>query len=200
AEDGRPHLDIVLDCTMKARQIIADLLAFSKPTARDVEILDPVTLIDECLRLVRQAVPINIVMTVQTDGCLPSIAVNRTSFVQVILNLVTNAAAAMSGTGTLTISMDEHVVEPEPFSSDPCKPTHFARLRVTDTGCGMSKEILDRVFEPFFTTKPIGDGTGLGLPVVYGLVQEMHGTISLASELGRGTTVTILIPSHGGTQ
>jgi signal transduction histidine kinase len=67
-------------------------------------------------------------------------------------------------------------------------------MAVTDTGCGMTKEVLDRAFEPFFTTKPVGQGTGLGLPVVFGLVEEMAGSITLTSQPGEGTTVTILIP------
>jgi signal transduction histidine kinase len=67
-------------------------------------------------------------------------------------------------------------------------------MAVTDTGCGMTKEVLDRAFEPFFTTKPVGQDTGLGLPVVFGLVEEMAGSITLTSQPGEGTTVTILIP------
>jgi signal transduction histidine kinase len=72
------------------------------------------------------------------------------------------------------------------------------RLRVIDTGCGMDQMTLDRAFEPFFTTKLVGQGTGLGLPVVYGMVREMGATIVLDSEPGLGTTVTILIPGQNG--
>jgi signal transduction histidine kinase len=122
------------------------------------------------------------------------VAINRTSFVQLLLNLATNAAAAMNHQGELSILLDDDVFEPLVGAVAP--PIRFARLRVTDTGCGMTKATLDRVFEPFFTTKAIGQGTGLGMPVVYGLVQAMRGTIALRSESGRGTTVTILIPQH----
>ena len=78
------------------------------------------------------------------------------------------------------------------------RQTSFVRMQVIDSGCGMDKATLDRAFEPFFTTKPVGQGTGLGLPVVHGLVREMGATIALASEPGCGTTVTILIPGHNG--
>jgi signal transduction histidine kinase len=185
ADAGRPHLDVVLECTEKARQIIGDLLAFSRPTQRSVEALDPATLLQNSLRLVRQAVPPSLELSVRIEGQPPTIAINRTTFVQILLNLVTNAAAAMDGRGELTISLDEVCGQ---------RDRVFVRLRVVDTGRGMSKTTLGRAFEPFFTTKPVGQGTGLGLAVVYGLIHEMGGTITLDSEPGRGTTVTILIP------
>ena len=113
-----------------------------------------------------------------------------TAFAQILLNLATNATAAMDGRGTLTFRLDE---VPADFSSG-----QMIRLTVIDTGRGMSKETLEHAFEPFFTTKEVGQGTGLGLPVVFGLIDEMGGSIALASELGQGTTVTILLPVAGG--
>jgi diguanylate cyclase (GGDEF)-like protein len=194
--EGRPHLDIVLDCTMKARQIIGDLLAFSRPTTRAVELHDPVALLHDSLRLVRQAIPQFITLHVRVDGAPPPVSINRTTFVQILLNLATNAAAAMNGLGELTIVLDDEASAAAEGSSRARSPV--VRLRVIDTGCGMSRATLDRAFEPFFTTKAVGQGTGLGLPVVYGLVKEMGGTIALASEPNRGTTVTVVIPGHNG--
>ena len=177
----------------KARQIIGDVLAFSRPTGRVTEKLDPVELLNDALRLVRKAVPPSVSVCVDMSEMLPLVAINRTTFVQVLLNLSTNAVAAMNAEGTLTIVLDEAPAEPgEMILPD---RTSFLRLRVRDTGCGMSKETLERAFEPFFTTKGVGQGTGLGLPVVFGLVEEMGGTIRLESMPGRGTTVTILMPS-----
>jgi signal transduction histidine kinase len=117
------------------------------------------------------------------------VAVDRTAFVQVLVNLAANAAAAMDGRGRLTITLDEAV-------SDPDRPS--TRLRVADTGCGMTRATLDRIFEPFFTTKPIGQGTGLGLYAVYGLIEQMGGTIVFESEPGRGTNATITLPGVRG--
>jgi signal transduction histidine kinase len=92
----------------------------------------------------------------------------------------------MDGAGELVIVLD--------VDADPAA----ARLRVIDRGCGMDKTTLERAFEPFFTTKPVGQGTGLGLPMVYGLIRDMGGTIALDSEPGRGTTATILMPCIDG--
>jgi len=191
-DPGREHLGIILDCNNKARQIIGDLLAFSRPTGRVTEQLEPVALLNDTLRLVRKTIPPSVALCVEVAGALALVAINRTTFVQILLNLSTNAAAAMNGEGTLTVVLDEAPAEPGELIVP--ERTGFIRLRVTDTGCGMSRETLERAFEPFFTTKGVGQGTGLGLPVVFGLVEEMGGVIRLESVPGRGTTVTILMP------
>jgi len=151
-------------------------------------VLDPAELLHDTLRLVRQAIPPAIGLATDIQPGLPNILVNRTTFAQVLLNLATNAAAAMENAGTLTVTLTE-VHQITVGQAGRCM-----QMCVTDTGCGMSKETLERAFEPFFTTKQVGQGTGLGLPVVFGLVQEMSGSITLASEPGMGTTVTIRIP------
>ena len=117
------------------------------------------------------------------------IEISRTKFSQILVNLVSNAVSAMGGAGQLTIQLDEDVLE------SPAQARKAARLRITDTGCGMDATTQERAFEPFFTTKPIGQGTGLGLPLVYALVQETGGFIKLESKPGLGTTITILIPA-----
>ena len=190
--EGKQHLDIVLDCNKKARQIIGDMLAFSRPTVSTREIHDPVALLHDSLPIVRQAIPPGLLLSVRVEGRPPLVRINRTTFVQILLNLAVNAAAAMDGQGELTITLEEDV---RGFAEVGIgQQTSFVRLQVIDKGCGMDKATLDRAFEPFFTTKPVGQGTGLGLPVVYGLVREVGATIALASEPGCGTTVTILIP------
>ena len=95
----------------------------------------------------------------------------------------------MGGIGQLNIQLDQSSI---PSSTGARKA---ARLRITDTGCGMDATTQERAFEPFFTTKPIGQGTGLGLPLVYALVQETGGSIKLESAPGQGTAITILIPA-----
>ena len=194
--EGKPHLDIVLDCCRKARQIIRDMLAFSRPTASNTEIHDPVVLLHDSLPIVRQALPPDLVVTLRIEESLPLVRINRTTFVQILLNLAINAAAAMNGQGELTIALEQDVRGPE--QGETGQPTRLVRLLVIDNGVGMDQATLDRAFEPFFTTKPIGQGTGLGLPVVSGLLRAMGATIGLASEPGCGTTVTILIPGYNG--
>jgi PAS domain S-box-containing protein len=192
--EEKQQLEIMLDCSGKARKIIGDLLAFSRPPTKKLDVCDPVALLKDGLGLIRKAIPQDVVLATRIDNCLPKISVDPTAFVQILLNLATNAAAAMDGRGELTIVLDAE--QRGTAAADLPKTMGFARLRVSDTGCGMTKEALDRAFEPFFTTKPVGQGTGLGLSVVYGLVREMGGTITLDSEVGRGTTVTILMPGH----
>ncbi|MGA2293212.1 sensor histidine kinase, partial [Bradyrhizobium sp.] len=175
---------------------IRDMLAFSRPTASSTEIHDPLVLLHDSLPIVRQAVPPGVVVSLRIEGSLPLVRINRTTFAQILLNLAINAAAAMNGQGELTIALEQDVRGPE--QGETGQPTSLVRLLVIDNGRGMDQATLDRAFEPFFTTKPVGQGTGLGLPVVYGLVREMGATIALASEPGCGTTVTILIPGHNG--
>jgi signal transduction histidine kinase len=146
------------------------VLAFSRPTPRTAEIHDPAVLLDDSLRLVRQAMPANLTLMVRVAGHPPNVRINRTTFVQILLNLATNAAAAMDGQGELTILLD--VDAPGPDAATTRTQSGFVRLRVIDTGCGMDKTTMERAFEPFFTTKLVGQGTGLGLPVVYGMVRK----------------------------
>jgi PAS domain S-box-containing protein len=190
AVSGRQHLDTILECSRRSKDIIGDLLAFSRPRQTSSEVHDPAELLNEALRLVRQAMPTDVAVSVRVEGSPPSVAIDHTGFVQVLLNLAVNAAAAMDGGGELTILLDET----GPGLGEHESHTRFMRLRVTDTGCGMDEATLDHAFEPFFTTKPVGKGTGLGLSVVYGLVREMGGIITFESEPGQGTTVTILAP------
>ncbi|WP_167525292.1 PAS domain-containing sensor histidine kinase [Roseomonas genomospecies 6] len=185
--DG-PYLDMVLDCARKARRIIGDLLAFSRPAKRAT---DPVTageLMAATLPLVCKAVGPGVVLSerIATAGAALTLRADRTAFAQVLLNLAGNAAAAVGGTGTIDVTLD---LEP----ADGTEPRR-ARITVADAGCGMGPAILERAFEPFFTTKPVGQGTGLGLSVVYGLVKDMGGDITLASTPGVGTVATVFLP------
>jgi signal transduction histidine kinase len=192
-DGGAGHLAVIIDCSKKAKDIIGGLLAFSRPTARTTELLVLPDLLEQTLRLVRQAIPRAITISVQIADHLPAIDINRTTFTQILLNLSTNAAAAMGGRGSLNITAGKLEDEPaDSIANDQNKK--FVRICVTDTGCGMSQATLERAFEPFFTTKEIGQGTGLGLSVVFGLVTEMGGKTSIVSEPDRGTSVSVLIP------
>ena len=194
---GISHMELLLDCGKRASQIIGDLLAFSRPDARRTETVDGGTLLTDSLRLLRQAVPPTLYLDLRLASPSPSLAVDRTAFTQILLNLVGNASAAMEGRGDLIIALDRVLAslntEPDRRAERWC-----ARLRVLDSGHGMDSATLDRVFEPFFTTKPVGQGTGLGLSVVYGLVSEMGGRIMLDSVPRQGTTVTVLFPIRDG--
>lgn len=115
---------------------------------------------------------------------------------QVILNLVVNARDAMPGGGTITISTANVVLgDGAPAGWPESKPGRYVRLEVADSGTGIPDDVLPRIFEPFFTTKPAGSGTGLGLSVVYGIVRQSGGRVSVSTAVGRGTTVTVDLPA-----
>ncbi|MDQ2102423.1 hybrid sensor histidine kinase/response regulator [Azospirillum isscasi] len=183
-----PYLDMVLDCARKARRIIGDLLAFSRPGTHMAEPVTAGALVAATLPLVCKAVGPGVVVNERTDdaGSALVLRADRTAFAQVLLNLAGNAAAAMGGTGAIAVTLG---LEP----ADGAAPRR-ARITVADTGCGMEPAVLERAFEPFFTTKPVGQGTGLGLSVAYGLVKEMGGDIALSSTPGAGTVATLLLP------
>src|SRR3546814_5415489 len=110
--------------------------------------------------------------------------------------LAVNARDAMEGRGTLTIAVDGTALAAEEI--DRCAAGDYVRIAVSDTGCGMTPEVLERVFEPFFTTKPVGKGTGLGLSQIFGFLRQSDGEIAIASTPGEGTTVTVYLPRHVG--
>jgi signal transduction histidine kinase len=122
-------------------------------------------------------------------------AINRTQLTQVLTNLIVNAAHAMKGRGTITVTLDR--VEPDKRAAatleiEAGRP--YLTLAVADTGHGMDAATQKRIFEPFFTTKPIGEGTGLGLPVAYGILKSWNGATGLTSRVGIGTVFTLYIP------
>ena len=184
----RAYLDVVLNCALSARRIIGDLLAFSRPGSRRAEVLLADDLLRDALVLVRKAVGPGVLTELDIrDGGI-AVRADRTAFTQVLLNLAVNAAAAMAGAGVVRIVLRAHRQDGAP------QARRSARIDVVDTGGGMDRETVERAFEPFFTTKPVGQGTGLGLSVAYGLVKEMGGEIILDSAPGRGTTASVLLP------
>lgn len=188
-----PYLEMILDCTRKARRIIGDLLAFSRPGNRVAEPVTAGALMVATLPLVSKAAGPGVVVRERIDaaGAALTVRADRTAFAQILLNLAGNAAAAMNGTGTIDLTLD---LEPSDGTG-----RRQARITVADAGCGMEPAVLERAFEPFFTTKPVGQGTGLGLSVAYGLVKDMGGEIALASRPGAGTVVTLLLPEFHST-
>uniref|UniRef100_UPI0019D48E5F ATP-binding protein n=1 Tax=Steroidobacter cummioxidans TaxID=1803913 RepID=UPI0019D48E5F len=123
------------------------------------------------------------------------VSVDPNQMESALLNLAVNARDAMSGTGTLTISTDLVTIsEDEALRLGELQAGPHAVISVSDTGVGMSSEVIARAFDPFFTTKPMGQGTGLGLSQVFGFVKQSGGTVKLLSEVGEGTTVKVYLP------
>ena len=168
------------------------LLAFSRRGQYRRRAILLHSVLDDMTPLLSRTLGKNI-SVVRTDGPPTIIDGDPAQLGQVLLNLCLNAADAMSGTGTVTISTDE--VEVAPGEVEGLPAGRYAKLGIRDTGAGMDAETKKRAFEPFFTTKPVGKGTGLGLAMVFGAVQAHGGAIIADSAPGAGTTMTIYIPA-----
>lgn len=182
--DGAEDLARLRDAAERARSLTRQLLLFAKQEPALVEDVDLNAVVASSGALLARTIGANISLVCRTHpGALP-VRAHRGRLDQILLNLVINARDAMPAGGTVTLCTD--------------RPQRcLARLTVTDTGCGMTAEVRERLFEPFFTTKPADVGTGLGLATVYGVVDEAGGQITVESAPGAGTTFEILLPLAG---
>jgi two-component system cell cycle sensor histidine kinase/response regulator CckA len=171
------------------------LLAFAKREVIRPRPLNLNVVVTEVHQMLDRSLGEHIALTVRTTAGLPSVMADPGQLEQVLVNLAVNARDAMPGGGRLTIDTASVHVDAEYASRATVTPGLYVRLRVSDTGTGMPQEVIDKAFEPFFTTKPSGQGTGLGLATVYGIVTQAGGTVQIYSEAGIGTTFTILLPA-----
>jgi len=185
----------IAKATERAKELVKQILTFSRQgkQERGATELNPIVL--EALKLLRASVPSTIRM--QTDlSQSPAVLANATAIHQLIMNLGTNAWHAMRDQPgilkieTRTLTVDEALVKELPD----LRPGQYVQLSVSDTGCGMDRSTLERIFEPFFTTKKVGEGTGLGLAVVHGIMKSHDGGISVHSQPGAGTTFHLYFP------
>jgi PAS domain S-box-containing protein len=186
----------------RAADLVQQILTFARKRSSN-EPLEPVQLsqiVAEVVKLLRAASPSTIEIVKELAPGLPPVQGNASQLHQVITNLGTNAVHAMSDRrGRLTIRLDAIEVDAAmALTLFSLQPGAFIRLTVSDSGKGMDAETQRRAFEPFFTAKGPGEGTGLGLSVVHGIVRSHHGAIRLTSEVGRGTTVEIFLPAAAG--
>lgn len=189
------YLEEMSKATRRASDLVSQILTFSRQNKQEREPVQINHVVLEALKLLRASVPATIrIQTELTDT--PKVLANTTAIHQVMMNLGTNAWHAMRGQpGTLKVEMsavelDESLVKTHPD----LRPGRYVRLSVSDTGCGMDGATMERIFEPFFTTKPVGEGTGLGLAVVHGIMQSHDGSISVSSRPGEGTTFHLYFP------
>jgi PAS domain S-box-containing protein len=182
-ERWRQDLEEIISQTLRCKQIVARLLEFSRQSLDQREHFDINDVIAHCVELLEyQAMFHNIEIVQNLEAKLPQVLGNPGELEQVFTNLMLNAADAMEGKGRLTIS----------GTSD--TEAEQVIVKLTDTGPGIAPENMEKIFEPFFTTKPVGVGTGLGLSVVYGVVQRHGGSIEVESPPGRGATFIIKLP------
>jgi len=185
----------VLTAVDRATALTGQLLAFARAEVVQPRVLDLNTVVVQVEQLLRRTLGEDIQLDTRLAADLPAVRVDPGQIEQVLVNLAVNARDAMPGGGTLAIETDGVAVDEHYAAQHPgVRPGAYVRLRVSDTGTGMSRDTIERAFEPFFTTKPKGQGTGLGLATIWGIVSKAGGYAQIYSELGTGTTITVLLP------
>jgi PAS domain S-box-containing protein len=181
----------------RAADLVQRILGFSRPQEQKREIYQLQPIVEEGLKLVRATLPALIEIQTNFRPGLPPVSVDSTQIHQVIVNLATNAAHAIGDRpGVIEVRLDAVELDDRDTNRAPgLHPGRYVRLYVGDTGCGMTRETLDRIFDPFFTTKPVGQGTGLGLSVVHGIVRGHDGAITVYSQPGQGTAFHLYFPA-----
>ena len=191
----RNNLELILKSGERGRDLVRQMLLFSRKSEKKQEILALTPPIKETFKLLRSSIPTTIQMKLHLETESDTVYADPSQVQQVIMNLCTNAAHAMRGTtGSIDISLQGITFGSMDVPEADMEAGDYLVLSVKDTGCGMDEEVRKRVFEPFFTTKPVGEGTGLGLSVVYGIVKSHRGHITVYSEPGRGSIFKVYLP------
>lgn len=195
-EDIAADLDGITQAGLRARELVRQILAFSRRGEHRREVFSPAPLIKESLKLLRASVPSTIEIHEEIDGWCGAVLAEPTMIQQIVMNLCTNAVQAMEDEqGTLTVQLTRRALDAEDLKGESgVAPGEFVELLVSDTGKGMDETILSRIYEPYFTTKEVGKGTGMGLALVHGIVQNCGGLVRMESEKGRGSTFYIFLP------
>ena len=196
ATDRSKILDTMNGSAQRGSEMVKQIVAFARGVSGEVAILDLKHLVFEMEKLAKQTFPRSIRIQSRIAANLYPVAGNATQLHQVLLNLCVNARDAMPDGGVLHMEADNVVLDKKDsvWKPEPVSGPHVV-LTVSDTGCGMTAEVMQRVFEPFFTTKEIGKGTGLGLSTVQGIVKGHSGFAEVITEAGKGTTFKIYLPS-----
>ncbi len=195
--DLQENLQQILGASTRATHLVRQILSFSRQHPPERKTVQIAPIIQEVVRLLRATLPSTIELRPEIAAGLPDVLADPNQIHQVIMNLCANAAHAVGNApGRVCVGLDAlRVVETDPKPCAELRPGHFLRLSVSDTGHGMENQTLKRIFEPFFTTKRPGEGTGLGLAVVHGIVTDHDGLIAVESAPGQGTTFTIFLPA-----
>jgi two-component system, cell cycle sensor histidine kinase and response regulator CckA len=189
-------LKIVFDGAQRAKDLVEQILLFIKRHDKKRQAISLHTIVHEVLKLLRPSIPNSVDIKLDLDDSCGQIYADTTQIHQIIVNLCANAWQAMGiGGGGLNISLEQITVDAQLTKQlNNIGLGKYAKLSITDTGCGIKKENLSHVFEPFFTTKPVGEGTGLGLSVVHGIVQSHGGVIDVQSKHDCGAKFSVYLP------
>jgi signal transduction histidine kinase/ActR/RegA family two-component response regulator len=191
----RRYLEQVLAAGQRAKGVVNQILAFSRQGGAEPESVEVHALVTEVVQLLRASLPttVEIRRHINSERCW--IVADANQIHQIIMNLGTNAAQAMPAGGVMDIGLEPVQIDAPAAAAHPgLTPGRYVRLVVSDTGCGMDKATIERIFDPFFTTKGVGEGTGLGLSQVHGIVKDHGGAVEVESVPGRGTTFFVYLP------
>jgi PAS domain S-box-containing protein len=192
----RPSVREIRKSAERAAMLTSQLLAFSRRQILQPIVIDLNTLVPDNVKMLRRLIGEHIEIVTDLEFGLAQVKADPGQVNQALMNLAVNARDAMPQGGRLTIRTASAILDEKFVHNWPeVKPGEYARLSVADTGCGMDAETMAHIFEPFFTTKEEGKGTGLGLAMVYGFVKQSGGHITVQSEVGRGTTFDIYLPT-----
>ncbi|MDD5087265.1 MAG: CHASE4 domain-containing protein [bacterium] len=194
---SREELDHVIRAANRAKDLVKQILAFSRQSEEERIAVRFQFVVKETLKLLRASVPTTIDIVDLVDTNCPEVLADPSQLHQVLMNLCTNAAHAIGeNDGVIEVGMDTVEADDDLRAKLPqIKPGTYVCLTVRDSGSGMDSKTLSRIFEPFFTTKPPGSGTGLGLSVVHGIITAHGGTVSVESTPGEGSTFRVYLPA-----
>ena len=187
----------ILSATKRATELVRQILTFSRQTEREIRPLEIQPILKEVMKLSRSSLPATIDIIQDIDSDCGQVLADPTQIHQLLMNLITNAYHAMDDDGgVLTISLQTEDIVGVHRKGKTLRDGTYLKLTVKDTGMGMDAAILSRIFDPYFTTKPVDKGTGLGLPVVHGIVKSLKGDIFVESKPGNGTTFEVYLPRY----
>ncbi len=192
----REDLGKIIKAGKRAKDLVRQILTFSRQGEEDLSPIHIYYVINEAVKLLETTTPSSVKVRCNINSDCKSVLANSTMIHQVIINLYTNAVQAMSGKGVLGIDL-EKIIYPVDYMSNISSfaPGEYIRLTISDNGPGIDPLIKDRIFDPFFTTKKVGQGTGMGLSVVHGIVDKFGGFITVNSELGQGAAFHVFFPT-----
>jgi PAS domain S-box-containing protein len=196
----REFLRSVLQASSRATNLVRQILTFSRQQQQERRVIQLQPVVVECFNLLRASIPSTIEFDLSLATDAPTVLADATQVHQILMNLGTNAWHAMSDRpGRVNVKLERWVVDAQQAAAQSRLRTGvYARVSVSDTGCGMDQATLRRIFEPFFTTKPPGEGTGLGLAVVHGIMDSHDGAVTVDSQPGEGTVFHLYFPAHAG--
>lgn len=191
----RNPIQIIHDSGLKATALTRQLLAFSRRQVMELQVVNLGDVVESMVKILARIIGEDVTLKLRAEKPLGNVLADPVHLEQILMNLAVNARDAMPRGGTMTIeTADVELDEAYASAHAGVAPGRYAMLAVSDTGGGMSPEVQARIFEPFFTTKKVGEGTGLGLATVYGIVKQLSGHIYVYSELGKGSVFKVYLP------